>query len=598
MSRLLAAAAIVVCAWPLLAAGPIPFPAADEKWIRARSKHFILISSTGETQTREVAASLETLAAALTQVNPRLATSGAPARVIIFSRHSEIQPYFDALMSRENSNVSGLWIAQKGGGSMLISFDTRLEAARRGPLHELVHHLLENAGGPRLPLWLQEGLAEYYSHARLRYHSIIAGDPIPVHVDALTRHQVMPLQELFAVGRDSDAYNVANEQSVFYAESWAVVQWLIRYGGDRGEIFNAFLADVAGGTPPEQAIRDRYGKSLDDIRKAFTALTTIPLTTGVNPMWHRTIPAPATDTTVVSEPLDHAALLFELGRFLSGFDTMAPEAQRHFRAAVAENPKHARALAALGRFEEAVAADPQDADLLLDYAESLMATQIGPLAQTTELAESAAPRFRQARELVQRALALNADRARALGDLGITYIVEKDAAGVAPGLAALEEAHTLAPKRADVAVHLFALYRRLDDRAKAGALRKQIDALHDPQAAFAAQSIILRTGLDRANALVRQEKIAEAAAALRALAVESGAGGEAARDLERQAADLDHVAQQNREIAAYNRAVREMNSRAYADARKTIDDLLGWATDPDVIADARKLRTLLERRKR
>src|SRR3954453_18774060 len=67
--------------------GPIPFPAADEKWLLARSKHFVFISSADEKRTRSVAAEVETLASALVQVNYALSSPAAPpALVILFTR--------------------------------------------------------------------------------------------------------------------------------------------------------------------------------------------------------------------------------------------------------------------------------------------------------------------------------------------------------------------------------------------------------------------------------------------------------------------------------------------------------------------------------
>src|ERR1700736_4358875 len=71
---------------------PIPFPGADEKWILARSKHFVFVSSAGEKRTREVAAGLETLAAGLTQMSPRFSSTSAETRVYLFNRHREAQP--------------------------------------------------------------------------------------------------------------------------------------------------------------------------------------------------------------------------------------------------------------------------------------------------------------------------------------------------------------------------------------------------------------------------------------------------------------------------------------------------------------------------
>src|SRR2546421_14498 len=102
--------------------GPIPFPAADERWISARSKHFILFSSASERRTSEIAAELETLAAALTQLTPRFRTAtAAPTRIFLFTRSKESRPYFDMLLDHRDSHVTGVFVAQKEGGSMLLN---------------------------------------------------------------------------------------------------------------------------------------------------------------------------------------------------------------------------------------------------------------------------------------------------------------------------------------------------------------------------------------------------------------------------------------------------------------------------------------------
>src|SRR5260370_11077432 len=70
--------------------GPIPFPAADEPWLRARSKHFVFVSSADEKRTRAVAAELETLASALTQVDSTFtAPSATPTLVILLTPRPE-----------------------------------------------------------------------------------------------------------------------------------------------------------------------------------------------------------------------------------------------------------------------------------------------------------------------------------------------------------------------------------------------------------------------------------------------------------------------------------------------------------------------------
>src|SRR6266481_5282463 len=173
---------------------PIPFPAADEKWILARSKHFVFISSAGEKRTRDVAAGLETLAAALTQMSPRFSSTSAETRVYLFNRHREAQPYFDLLIGRENAHVTGVFVSHNDRGSMLMETGFGY-GTDRTPFHELIHYLINN-GGTRPPLWIEEGLAEYFSNAQTRKNSIYAGEPVRVHLQALQQRKLIPLPQL------------------------------------------------------------------------------------------------------------------------------------------------------------------------------------------------------------------------------------------------------------------------------------------------------------------------------------------------------------------------------------------------------------------
>ena len=579
---------------------PIPFPAADEQWLLGRTRHFTLISSAGEKRTRAIAADLETLAAALAQLTPKFSTSSpAPTRVFLFSRRSEVQPYFDVLINRRDANVTGVFVSQKTGGSMIVKTGSGWPTETT-PYHELVHSLIANSGA-HPPLWLEEGTAEYFSNADLRSKSIRAGEPVRVHVEALRRGTRIPLDQLFGVVRESDAYNVPSGQHVFYAESWAIVDWLMRTDE---RAFYRFFQDVDEGTPVETALRNRYDKSLGDLERAIGPYSSPRISSGI------TINVPTTDVSVTLSPLDRASLLYELGRFLGGIEDLSAEAERHFREALVVDPKHARSIAALGLlrvndkrydeaapwFERALAADPNDAEIYLEYAEALLQNQIGPFAETEETNADDVPRFHKARALAEKALTLGGEAGRALGAIGTTYIVEDDN-NLQPGIAALEKARSILPGRMDLTLHLFAMDRRIGDRTKADALFAILDGARNAQVAFAARAVLMRVELARANALVKQEKLDEAAAVLRGLVKET-ADSDSRSDLERQANDLVHVARTNREISTYNEAIGQVNRGDYAAAARTLGKLLAVATDPSVIRDAKALQKRLEGRKR
>ena len=542
---------------------PIPFPAADEKWIRLRSPRFDIISSASEERTRQIANDLETLASALSAP-----PASQPTPIFVFAKRRESQPYFDLLIGTENTPVTGVYVRHEGGGTMFI--DGARSGVERTSLHELIHDLLRQRRiAP--PLWLEEGLAEYFSNTRIKKDSIVAGGRIDAHVDLLRRSPIPTLEELFAVRAESAEATAP----LFYAASWAAVHWLMQLDATR---IDAFMSDITEGAAPEVALQKHYDKTLDDMRRAVR-----------KPVEDRRsrLSRQAGLPVLHLEPLTRATLLYELGHFLSYVSGATEESFRHFNEALSIDPKHARSLAALGRFEEAIAADPANAEVHLTYAESLLKDAIGPFAGVFESdADDVAP-FRKARALAERALALGADEAGARGTIGTTYLVESD---VRPALAHLERARELAPSRMDFALHLYDMYLRLGERAKADALfAAAFERARDKQTLFAARNLLLRFETDRANALAKAGKLDEAAEIVRALAAATE-DAFARRELEQQAAQLAAIAVVNRHITMYNQAVTMANTGRKLEAIRILDELLRVATDPQVVRDAQRLR--------
>src|SRR5712691_10704101 len=81
----------------------IPLPAPKQQWVRARSAHFLTISSAGQRRTRDVVDELETVAAALRQLDPHLAAGGDLTRLILFARTRDGLPYFELLVGRPDT---------------------------------------------------------------------------------------------------------------------------------------------------------------------------------------------------------------------------------------------------------------------------------------------------------------------------------------------------------------------------------------------------------------------------------------------------------------------------------------------------------------
>lgn len=569
----------------------IPFPAEDATWIRVRSERFDVLSNATEGRTRELVAEVETLAAALMRTSKRFEPSRTRASVFVFDRRRESQPYFDLLFSQEDARQTGAYIRYEGnryegGGAMIVDSSRKSGPLRRDDpgirtaMHELMHDLLRQTDSAP-PLWLEEGLAEYFANARVDGERVTAGDPIRQHLVVLNQRAPMSLDELFAVKAESaDATS-----SAFYAQSWAVVHWLM---GTDQQAFFAFLHDVERGTAVPAALRTRYGKSVADVAAAIRWRG--PLSKRVVLQGTRAADPPA------AQPVGRATLLFELGRFLSHIAGAENESRRHYREALRIDPKHARTLAAVGELEAAVAAAPNDPAVHLLYAETLLTTAIGPFAGIFEPAAGDHEKFRKARSLAERALTLGtADEGTARGILGTTFLVEKKE-GLTPGIAELERARALIPRRMDFALNLYAMYLRSGDRAKAAALfAAAFENARHKQIIFAARNALVVSETSRANALAASGKLDEAAAIVRQLAatVTDPIGR---REMEQHAAQLESTSTVNRHILQYNDAIALANRGKNRDAIRLLDELLKIATDSSVIHDATKLRADLKKR--
>jgi tetratricopeptide (TPR) repeat protein len=557
----------------------IALPSEKETWFRVESEHFTIISSDRESETRELAEDLEAAAVVLQKLHPRFRLVPlARSRVLLFASRGESQPYFDLLLSH-GTRAPGAFVEGEEGGTMVLLAGRRPD---RVPFHELVHKLF--AGPTRPPLWLEEGLAEHYSYIRFFRDELSIG--IRPHIVPPFRG-IRPMTQLFAVKRDADL----TSNTAFYRQSLAAVDWLLRTDP---AAFDAFERDLESGMPAEAALMKHYQATPERVQQGIA---------GFGKSTPMVRPRPPLAQPIASQALTRPELLYELGSFLGQFESTRTDAERHFRAALNSDPRHARSLAGLGVlrakakeldtaipfFEKAIAIAPDDPPVLLAYAEALLGNAIGAFAGTLETDPEAPVRYQKARGLAQHALDRGADPARASGDLGVALTLERD---VTPSLAPLERAYRLTPSRVDFALQLYAMYLRAGHRDKADALSAELP--HDSQTTFATKSILLRELTARANALLAEQKFDDAIAIIGEM-IAATPDPTARADLERQAAQLTRTADANREIIKYNEAVAQLGRGQRKEALATLDALLKTAADAQVIEDATHLRDELRK---
>jgi hypothetical protein len=138
--------------------------------------------------------------------------------------------------------------------------------------HEMTHAFNRWCAG-RLPLWLDEGMAQYYSF----YAGFDAGNANLK--DGINPESLLAIDEAlkggtFIVPADLMAMNedtfYSGADALHYAEAWALVRFM-RKGPADDQRFTAFYADLARGVSESDAFAKEYGASPDIFNSTWLA---------------------------------------------------------------------------------------------------------------------------------------------------------------------------------------------------------------------------------------------------------------------------------------------------------------------------------------
>src|SRR5688572_30570210 len=198
--------------------------AAADKWTRVQTKNFTLVGNATENQIREVGEALEVFRTAFARFFNLKEGSSVATTVTVFRSDQAFKP-FKPLYQGKPANLAGYF--QPGVDMNFIVLSADMETPHV-IYHEYVHRLMAD-NMPRQPLWFQEGFAECFSTMEIegRDKKVRLGRAIREHVELLNERRFMPLERLFAVTHNSPEYNEQEKQGIFYAESWALVHYMM-----------------------------------------------------------------------------------------------------------------------------------------------------------------------------------------------------------------------------------------------------------------------------------------------------------------------------------------------------------------------------------
>lgn len=377
----------------IFALAPLERASAKDVWISVRSKNFHLVGNASEKDIRRIGVQLEQFRDVLSRLIANVkAVSSAPVTVVVFKSDDSFKPF-------RPKSAAAYFQSGEDVNYIALTSEQRDEHPYAAIFHEYVHFLIKN-NTENVPLWFNEGLAEYYSSFDIMDgdKKVLIGKPISSHVRYLREQKLLPLETLFAVTHDSVIYNERNKQGVFYAEAWALVHYLLLGNeGQRAGQFKQFLNLLASQMPVDAAFRQAFQtdfKTLEKELKQYIGRRSYPVS--VKTFDEKL----AFDTEMRSAPLTEAEGQFYMGDLLlHTFDL--DRAEQYLQQSLKLDPDLALAHASLGmlyvrreRFDEArehlqraVAADT--GNYLAHFYYAYMLSRAGGLRAGSYVAEFA-----------------------------------------------------------------------------------------------------------------------------------------------------------------------------------------------------------------
>jgi tetratricopeptide (TPR) repeat protein len=587
-SRVQRAVTTLAALLAIAASAPIAraLPPESDRWLERRSQHFTFFGNGGEKPTVAIATYFETLRAAFAALVPSVPLRTAPMDVYVFRDPASLGPYAAVRQGGDPTHPAGYYrSAEYVKLCAITAGDDRvsLEAAVRAYLTDVSATTF-----PSAPPWVQAGLAELYAGLSAVDGKIEIGRPVPPFVLLLRRNPPIPVSKLFTMTKPTRNDGIIGAPSVFEAESWALMHYLLIGEPELRPKALRFLQALAQGAPARAAFDDAFGATavgeLDAALRTYVARDS---------MAFFALPTSSIRVTAPGDPvpLSRRDVLYRLGWLLANIDeSNASEAETHFRAALAIDPAHGPSLAGLGWirsrakkfneaapfFAQALAAGADDPMIATMAGRNLLA-QYGAERGTFEAPKALSESVAGARALLERAVAACPSCAEAHAALGATYLY--DPGDVAPGIAEIDTALTLAPPRADPLLNLVSLHARRGDRAKAQAVVDgPIVALDDPVALSSARERLAFSDLAAINAKIAAGDLDGALAILTA-ARDAATTPRLRAQFESEIARIAPVALKNQQVARFNEAVNLANAGDWNGAGALCDALLKETLD-------------------
>ena len=305
-----------------------------------------MLTDSGDRQARHTAGQLERMQAVFAKLLPN-ATDDPGSRIVVLALRDRkdfqsVEPA--AYLAKNALDLAGLFMRGEDKNYILLRLDGSGDHPYTTVYHEYTHYMTRHAD--YLPVWLNEGLAQFYQNTEINDHDVRLGQADANQILFLREQRLLPLTTLFAVDVTSPFYHEENKGNIFYAESWALTHFLFLqdFGKPEGRL-RVYVRHLMSGESSIVAAQNAFG-DLGKLQAALSAYINSgeyrPLTMALqNAVDEKTLPVEAIPTADADAV--RADVLARNGR--------NQEAEALDKAVLAEAPESAQAHESMGMIE-------------------------------------------------------------------------------------------------------------------------------------------------------------------------------------------------------------------------------------------------------
>jgi tetratricopeptide (TPR) repeat protein len=256
----------------MLAAATGSAAGSPERWVEARSTHFVILTDTSEKDAKRLAGQFERMHEVFHRLLPGQDDGAEPPIVVVALKSKRDMQALEPVeyTAKNQMDLTGFFLRAPDRNYIVLRLDTQQDHAFATVYHEYTHYMLRKVDG-WMPLWLNEGLAQFYENTDIDQKNAWLGQANLGVMRYLNLSDLIPIPTLLRIDTRSPYYHEEQKGNIFYAESWALTHYLIV--GDRVSATHRvhdYAQRLSQGEDAVTAARAAFG-DLDKLQAALSA---------------------------------------------------------------------------------------------------------------------------------------------------------------------------------------------------------------------------------------------------------------------------------------------------------------------------------------